>query len=76
MISGVVPDSQVADRPGCPHGPSAIGPDLPLMSSGPYNVARKVLLVDSANNEVDAIDWRTPIINYLQNPNVMTDRNV
>jgi hypothetical protein len=25
--------------------------------------ARKVLLTDSADNEVDAIDWRTLIIN-------------
>jgi ribonuclease HI len=38
--------------------------------------ARKVLLVDSVDNEADAIDWRTPIINYLQNSSVRTDRNV
>jgi hypothetical protein len=37
---------------------------------------KKFLLVDLANNEADAIDWRTPIINYLQNPNVRTHRNV
>ena len=38
--------------------------------------ARKVLLVDSTNNKADAIDWRTHIINYLQNPSVRTDRNI
>jgi hypothetical protein len=27
--------------------------------------AKKVLLVDLADNEADAIDWMTPIINYL-----------
>jgi hypothetical protein len=37
---------------------------------------KKFLLVDSADNEADAIDWRAPIINYLRNPNVRTDRNV
>jgi hypothetical protein len=51
-------------------------PDRPGVGAGPSDVARKVLLIDSADNEADAIDWRTPIINYLQNPNVMTDRNV
>jgi hypothetical protein len=35
----------------------------------------KVLLIDLAGNEADASDWRTPIINYLQNPSVRTDRN-
>jgi hypothetical protein len=39
------------------------------------DVARKVLLIDSADNKVNAIDWRTPIINYLRNPSVRTDRN-
>jgi hypothetical protein len=42
----------------------------------PSDVARRVLLIDSADNKADAIDWRTPIINYLQNPSVRTDRNV
>jgi hypothetical protein len=38
--------------------------------------ARNVLLIDSADNAADAIDWRAPIINYLHNPSVRTDRNV
>ena len=42
----------------------------------PPGVARIVLLIDSAGNEADASDWRTPIINYLRNPSVRTDRNV
>jgi hypothetical protein len=57
-----MPDSQVSDRPG--------------VGAGSSDVARKVLLIDSADNEADAIDWRTPIINYLRNPSVRTDRNI
>jgi hypothetical protein len=76
QITGVASDSQVADRSGCQHGPSVADPDRPGMGSGLSDVARKVLLIDSTDNEVNAIDWRTPIINYLQNHSVMTDRNV
>jgi hypothetical protein len=43
---------------------------------GLSRVARNVLLIDSANNEADASDWRTPIINYLQNPNIRADKNI
>jgi ribonuclease HI len=39
--------------------------DCPSEGSGPSEVIRKVLLIDSANKEADASDWRTPIINYL-----------
>jgi hypothetical protein len=46
------------------------------MGSGLSDVARRVFLIDSADNEADAIDWRTPIINYLRNPSVRTDRNI
>jgi hypothetical protein len=46
------------------------------MGFRPSNVARKVLLIDLADNAADAIDRRTPIINYLRNPSVGTDRNV
>jgi hypothetical protein len=28
-----------------------------------------------ARNEADASDWRSPIINYIRNPSVRTDRN-
>jgi hypothetical protein len=46
------------------------------MGSGPYDGARNVFLIDLTDNAVDAIDWRTPIINYLRNPSVRTDMNV
>jgi hypothetical protein len=62
LITRTGPIPQVVDRPGEGFGPSG--------------AARKVLLIDSAGNEADASNWRTPIINYLQNPSVMTDRNV
>jgi hypothetical protein len=39
--------------------------DCPSEGSGPSGVTRKVLLIDSAGNEADASDWRTPIVNYL-----------
>jgi hypothetical protein len=62
LITGATLDSQVSNR-------SSVG-------AGPYDVAGKVLLIDSVDNEADAIDWRTPIINYLRNPSVRTDRNI
>jgi hypothetical protein len=46
------------------------------MMSGSSDGARKVLLIGSADNTADAIDWRTLIINYLRNPNVRTDMNI
>jgi ribonuclease HI len=50
--------------------------DRPSENSGLSGVTRKVLLIDSADNEADASDWRTPIINYLRNPSVRTDKNI
>jgi hypothetical protein len=76
LITGVAPDPQVADRPGYQHGLSAVGSDRSGMGSRPSNVARKVLLIDSTDSKADAIDWRTPVINYLRNPSVRTHRNV
>jgi hypothetical protein len=46
------------------------------MGVGPSDIVRRVLLIDSTDNEANAIDWRTPIINYLRNPSVRTDRNI
>jgi hypothetical protein len=57
-------------------GPIPLVTDRPSGGSGPSGVDRKVLLIDSAGNEADASDWRTPIINYLRNPSVRMDRNV
>jgi hypothetical protein len=62
LITGTRPIPQVADRPG--------------EGSGPSGVAREVLLVKSADNKADGIDWRTPIVDYLRNPSVRIDRNV
>jgi ribonuclease HI len=50
--------------------------DRPSESSGLSGVTRKVLLIDSTDNEADTSDWRTPIINYLRNPSVRTDKNI
>jgi ribonuclease HI len=62
LITDTRPIPQVADRP--------------VEGFRPSGVARKILLIDSAGNVADASDWRTPIINYLRNPSVRTDRNV
>jgi hypothetical protein len=43
--------------------------------SGSSGVASEVLLVKSADNKADGTDWRTPIVDYLRNPSVRTDRN-
>jgi hypothetical protein len=50
--------------------------DHPREDVGTSEVTRKVLLIDSADNEADARDWRTLITNYLRNPNVRTDKNI
>jgi hypothetical protein len=62
LITSTGPIPQVVDRPG--------------EGSGPSGVAREVLLVKLADNKADDIDWRTPIVDYLRNPSVRTDRNV
>jgi ribonuclease HI len=62
LITGTGPIPQVADRPS--------------EDSGLSGVARKVLLIDSADNEADVSDWRIPIINYLWNPSVRMDKNI
>jgi hypothetical protein len=62
LITGTGPIPQVTDRRS--------------EDSGLSKVARKVLLIDSADNEDDESDWRTPIINYSWNPSVRTDKNI
>jgi hypothetical protein len=62
LITGAGPIPQVADRPS--------------KDSRLSGVTRKVLLIDSADNEADASDWRTPITNYLRNSNIRTDKNI
>jgi hypothetical protein len=46
------------------------------MGSGLSDGAMDVFLIDSTDNTTDAINWRTPIINYLRDPSVRTDKNV
>jgi hypothetical protein len=57
-------------------GPIPQVADCPSEGSEPSRVTRKVLLIDSASKEANASDWRTPIINYLRNPSVRTDKNI
>jgi hypothetical protein len=57
-------------------GPIPQVTDRPSENSGLSGVAMKVLLIDSADKEADASDWRTPIISYLQNLSVRTDKNI
>jgi hypothetical protein len=46
------------------------------MGSGPSAGASIVLLINSADNAANAIDWWAPIINYLHNPSVRSNRIV
>jgi ribonuclease HI len=62
LITGAGPIPQAANRPS--------------KDSGLSGVARKVLLIDSADNEADASDWRTSITNYLRNPNIRTYKSI
>jgi hypothetical protein len=62
LITGAGPIPQVADRP--------------RKDARPSEVTRKVLLINLADNEADTSDWRTPITNYLRNPNIRTDKNI
>jgi hypothetical protein len=41
-----------------------------------FDGARDILLINSADNAVDATDWRAPIINYMCNPSIGIDKNV
>jgi hypothetical protein len=53
-----------------------MGSDRLSKESGPSDSTRDVLLINSTDNTADATDWSAPIINYLRNPNVRTDKNV
>jgi hypothetical protein len=62
LITDAGPVLQVVDRPGA--------------GSRQSGVARGVLLIESADNIADETNWRTPIIDYLRNPSVRTNKNV
>jgi hypothetical protein len=53
LITGAGPIPQVVDRSSKDFGPSG--------------VARKVLLIDSADNKADTSDWRTPVGDLFSN---------
>jgi ribonuclease HI len=57
-------------------GPIPQVTDYPSEGSGPSRVTSKVLLIDSAGNEANVSDWRTPLVNYLRNPSVRMDKNI
>jgi hypothetical protein len=62
LITGAGPIFQVADHP--------------REDAGPSGVTRRVLLIDSTDDEADTSNWRTPIANYLRNPYIRTDKNI
>jgi hypothetical protein len=53
-----------------------VGSDHPSKECGLSDHVRNILLIDSVDNAANATNWRAPIINYLRNPSVRTDRNV
>jgi hypothetical protein len=71
---------QMLDRPGEVTGPSILHvADCASDVIGPYDVDRDatmMALANSANSTVDALDWRIPLITYLRDPNVRTDRSI
>jgi hypothetical protein len=75
-ITSVAPSSQDAERPGYIAGPFDVGSDCPGKESRLSDGTRDIYLINSADNTIDAIDWRTHIINYLHNPSVRADKNV
>jgi hypothetical protein len=54
--------------------PSMIASDHPALSQGPSDASRDIGLVDSVNDTTDTVDWRTPLVMYLHDPNVKTHR--
>jgi hypothetical protein len=68
--------TQVTNRPSYIAGSSALGSNHLGKGSRLSGGTRDVLLINSANNATDATNWRAPIINYLRNPSIRTDRNV
>lgn len=37
---------------------------------------RSIVLVDSVNNTIDMVDWRTPLVACLHHLNIKIDRNI
>jgi hypothetical protein len=69
LIVRVVRGHQVQDRLGRDAGPPIGTLDRPIDVTGPFDASRSMALVDSA-------DWRTPLVAYLCDPNIGTNRNI
>jgi hypothetical protein len=50
--------------------------DRSAPSRGPFDASSDITLIDSVNDTPDIVDWWTPLITYLRDPNVKTDRGV
>jgi ribonuclease HI len=68
--------SEVTDRPTTSYGPSAIVPDRTTLSSELFDANKDITLINSVNDIADTVDCRTPLIMYLSNPSVKTNRGV
>jgi hypothetical protein len=68
LITGVVSSSHAVDRLGYRAGSSVVGSNRPGKESRPSDGTMDISLINSADKIADAIDWSTPIINYLRNP--------
>jgi hypothetical protein len=53
-----------------------MGLDRPSKELGPPYGIRDIILINLANNTTDTNDCRAPIINYLRNPSIRTNKNV
>jgi hypothetical protein len=42
----------------------------------PSDVNKSITLVDSTDNATDFVDWRMPLVAYLHDPNIRTNRNI
>jgi hypothetical protein len=50
--------------------------DRSAPSHRPSNASREIALIDSVNDTPDIVDWWTPLITYLRDPNVKACRGV
>jgi hypothetical protein len=50
--------------------------DHPIKVTGPSDANKSITLVDLANNAADVVDWRTPFVAYLSDPNARANSNI
>jgi hypothetical protein len=68
--------SQVVDRLGEVVEPSMCVSYCPVKIIRLSDADRIIALVDSANDATDTVNWRTPLVAYLCDPNISADRNI